>query len=93
VNLALAIGAGVAVLGAAALVRWRQPVFGAAANAVRYLGEVRAEVRKVTWPGWDELRKSTVVIIIFVIIIGIIISLMDYVSSLLLVQLPARMFG
>jgi preprotein translocase subunit SecE len=68
-------------------------VVGAAANAVRYLGEVRAEVRKVTWPGWDELRKSTVVIIIFVIILGIIISVMDYGFSLLLVQLPARMFG
>jgi preprotein translocase subunit SecE len=68
-------------------------VVAAAANAVRYLGEVRAEVRKVTWPGWDELRKSTLVIIIFVIIIGIVISLMDYIFSLLLVQLPARMFG
>jgi len=65
----------------------------AAANAVRYLGEVRAEVRKVTWPGWDELRKSTLVIIIFVIVLGIVISLMDYGFSLLLVQLPARMFG
>jgi len=68
-------------------------VGAAAANAVRYLGEVRAEVRKVTWPGWDELRKSTVVIIIFIIILGIIISVMDYGFSLLLVQLPARMFG
>jgi preprotein translocase subunit SecE len=93
VNLALAIGAGVAVLGATALARWRQPVFGAAAKTARYLGEVRAEVRKVTWPGWDELRKSTVVIIIFIIVLGIVISLMDYVFSLLLVQLPARMFG
>ncbi len=68
-------------------------VTATAANAVRYLGEVRAEVQKVTWPGWDELRKSTLVIIIFVIILGLVISLMDYGFSLLLVQLPARMFG
>ena len=68
-------------------------VVAAASNAVRYLGEVRAEVQKVTWPGWDELRKSTVVIIIFVVILGVVISLMDYGFSLLLVQLPARLFG
>ena len=68
-------------------------VTATAANAVRYLGEVRAEVQKVTWPGWDELRKSTVVIIIFVVILGIVIAVMDWAFSFLLVQLPARMFG
>ncbi len=68
-------------------------VVSAAARTVRYLGEVRAEVRKVTWPSWDELRKSTVVIIIFVIILGLVIALMDFGFSMLLVNLPARMFG
>lgn len=68
-------------------------VVAAATKTVRYLGEVRAEVRKVTWPGWGELRKSTGVIIIFVIILGLVIALMDWTFSLLLVQLPARMFG
>ncbi len=92
-NLALAIGAGLTLVGAAALVRWRQPVFAAAARTAHYLGEVRAEVRKVTWPAWDELRKSTVVIIIFIIILGLVIALMDFGFSMLLVSLPARMFG
>ncbi|MBI2072457.1 MAG: preprotein translocase subunit SecE [Gemmatimonadetes bacterium] len=92
-TLALAIGAGLLLVAAAALVRWRQPVFAATSRVAHYLGEVRAEVRKVTWPSWNELRKSTVVILIFVIIIGIVISLMDFVFSLLLVSLPGRLFA
>ena len=68
-------------------------VVSAAARTVRYLGEVRAEVRKVTWPSWDELRKSTMVIIVFVVILGIVIALLDFGFSLLLVNLPAKMFG
>lgn len=93
VNLALAIGAGVVLVGAAALIRWRQPVFAATTRAAHYLDEVRAEVRKVTWPGVEELRKSTVVIIIFLVILGIIIGFMDIVFSYLLVNLPGHLFA
>ena len=92
-TLALAIGAGLLLVAAAALVRWRQPVFAATTRMARYLGEVRAEVRKVTWPSVTELRKSTVVIIIFVILIGLVISLMDLVFAYLLVTLPGRLFA
>jgi preprotein translocase SecE subunit len=93
VTLALAIGMGLTLVGVAALVRWRQPLGAAAVRAVRYLGEVRAEVRKVTWPGREELQKSTLVIIVFVVILGLVIALMDWVFSLLLVSLPARLFA
>jgi len=93
VTSALAIAAGLLLVGAVALVRWRQPVFSATTRMARYLGEVRAEVRKVTWPSWNELRKSTVVIIVFVIIIGLVISFMDLVFSYILVTLPGRLFA
>lgn len=92
-NLALAIAAGVALVAAAAVVWWRQPVFAALGRTTRYIEEVRAEVRKVTWPSWEELRKSTVVIIIFVIIVGLIIAVMDAVFAFLLVTLPGRLFA
>ena len=39
--------------------------------------QVPAEVRKVTWPSWEELKKATGVIIVFVILLGILIGLMD----------------
>ncbi len=80
-------------VGAGVLIRWRQRVADSAVRLVRFLGEVRTEIKKVTWPGWDELKKSTVVIIIFVIIIGIIIGLMDLLFSLILVDFLGRVFA
>jgi preprotein translocase subunit SecE len=41
--------------------------------------EVAAELRKVTWPDWPQLRNSTWVILIFVVIVSAIIWLMDTV--------------
>jgi preprotein translocase subunit SecE len=61
-------------------------------GVVAYLREVRAEVRKVSWPTWDDLRRTTLIIIVFVIVIGIIIGLMDVVSSWVLIDLLGRIF-
>jgi preprotein translocase subunit SecE len=58
-----------------------------------YVRDVRAEVRKVTWPSWNDLRRTTVVVVIFVIIIGIIIGFMDLVSSKLLINFLGRLFA
>jgi preprotein translocase subunit SecE len=63
-----------------------------AQKSAAYIREVRAEMRKVTWPSWDDLRKMTVVIIIFVIIIGIIIGIMDIIASKVLIDLVGRLF-
>jgi preprotein translocase subunit SecE len=41
--------------------------------------EVADEIRKVTWPDWPQLKNSTFVIIVFVIVVAIIIGLMDLV--------------
>jgi preprotein translocase subunit SecE len=72
----------------------RQPaVARVASRAAQYVAEVRAEVRKVTWPGWDELKKSTGVIIIFLILMGLLIGLMDAAFSLVLVRWLGRLFG
>lgn len=80
-------------VGAGSVIRWRERLADSALRLVRFLGEVRDEVKKVTWPGWDELKKSTVVIIIFVIIIGIVIGLMDLLFSLILVDFLGRLFA
>ena len=52
--------------------------------------EVKAEVRKVSWPKWDELRRYTVVITIFIIIIGIVIGMMDALFSKILIERLGR---
>ena len=58
-------------------------VFGilwATGNLVRlrvYVLETREELRKCTWPTVDELKGSTVVVIISILLIGIFTVLVD----------------
>jgi preprotein translocase subunit SecE len=47
-----------------------------------FLGDVRTELEKVTWPDWPQLKNSTGVIIAFVVILAIIIFAMDQVSTI-----------
>jgi preprotein translocase subunit SecE len=68
-------------------------VVGLAQRSAGYLRDVRAEIRKVTWPTWSDLRRTTVIVSIFVIVIGIIIGIMDVISSKLLIDLLGRLFS
>jgi preprotein translocase subunit SecE len=43
-----------------------------------FFGEVRDEMRKVTWPDRPQLVQSTWVILIFVLIVSAIIFVMDW---------------
>ncbi len=45
----------------------------------KFTVEVQAEMKKVTWPDWLQLRNATGVIIVFVLIVAAIIGLMDLV--------------
>jgi len=85
--------AAVALAAVVALAVWREPVFAFGGRAVGYLREVRAELRKVSWPPLEDLRKSTLVIIAFVLAIGLVIGLMDFVFSKLLIDVLGRAFG
>ncbi len=62
-------------------------------RTVEFLGDVRSEMKKVTWPARDELRRATGVIIVFVLLIGFVIWLMDVVLQGLLVKLIPSIFG
>ena len=89
----LIIAAALVFAAVVSLVLWRQPVLGFARGTAGYIREVRAELRKVSWPTWEDLRKSTGVIIIFVIVVGLIIGIMDFVFSKLLIDVLGRAFG
>jgi preprotein translocase subunit SecE len=56
-----------------------EPQKGKIGRLIDFLREVRGEIQKVTWPGMEELRKATVVIVIFVAILGVVIGLMQLV--------------
>jgi preprotein translocase subunit SecE len=43
-----------------------------------YWNETVDELRKASWPGWLELRDSTTLVMLTVIIIGTLISVADF---------------
>ena len=64
---------------------------GKVGRLFQFLRDVRNELRKVTWPTFDELKKATTVIIIFVTVLGIAIGLMDSFFQFVFVKLVARL--
>jgi len=58
----------------------------------QFLSEVRAEMRKVTWPDRQQLLELTRVVIIFVFIIAVLIWLLDTILQAVLVQGIPRLF-
>jgi preprotein translocase subunit SecE len=52
-----------------------------------------AEMKKVTWPDRGQVRQATVAIIIFVLLIGAVISLLDVTLQALLVRLIPSLFA
>ena len=55
---------------------------------VRYYGDVVAEMKKVTWPDQAQLRQMTVQILVFVLVIGAVIALLDLLLQTTLIRLP-----
>jgi preprotein translocase subunit SecE len=49
-----------------------------------FIEDVREQMQKVTWPDWPQLKSSTFVILVFVVIVSIIIFGMDLVVSTVL---------
>ena len=85
-DLVLVVG-GVAVVGVGgAMVVWRNPLVSLAQRSAAYIQDVRSEIHKISWPTWDDIRKSTTVILFIVLIVGAVIGLMDLLFSKLLID-------
>lgn len=63
---------------------------GLVARARDFLAAVRAELGKVTWPTRDELVKATRMVVIFAVVLGLAIGLLDWLLNLILVSGVAR---
>ena len=46
-----------------------------------FLSETRTELKKVTWPTRDELRESTVVVIVSTFIVTVFVGVVDQIIS------------
>jgi preprotein translocase subunit SecE len=72
---------GVVIATVAFAVLWRQ---GAFLRLSGYFQETQEELKKCTWPTWDELMGSTTVVIISVGVLGGFTVGVDYVVTLLM---------
>jgi preprotein translocase subunit SecE len=53
-------------------------------TAVDFVREVREQIQKVTWPDRDQLKESTGIIIVFMLLVGGMIFGMDRIVDLVL---------
>ena len=66
----------VAVIGAAFAILWWQ---GQLKRLAAYVAETREELKKCTWPTWDELKGSTVVVSVAILLLGLFTFAVDQV--------------
>ena len=57
-----------------AVVRWFKGV-------VRYFREMKAELKKVTWPSRKTVIRNTIVVILVVLVLGVLIWIFDWLAS------------
>ena len=49
----------------------------------KFLKEVKAELKKVSWPTWDEVSRSTIVVFVTLIFFTMFIYYSDYVIKVI----------
>jgi preprotein translocase subunit SecE len=59
---------------------------------VGFYHDVVAEMRKVTWPDRAQVRQATIAIIIFVLLVGLAIFILDVALQGVLVKLIPSLF-
>ncbi len=57
------------------------------ARIKKYFREVRAELRKVNWPNWNELLSYTTVVLVTILVMAVFIGLVDFLFSQLIAPL------
>ena len=62
------------LIGGAFVILWWQ---GQIQNLALYIAQTREELKKCTWPTWDELKGSTALIIIMIALLGGFIVMID----------------
>ena len=70
-----------ALIGVVFVVLWRK---GFLLRFSNYVMETREELRKCTWPTFDELKGSTVVVMVTIALLGAFTVAVDYVIAQLL---------
>jgi len=51
---------------------------------IKFFEEVQFELKKVSWPTWDELRGSTYVVLSFSVLIAVFLFVVDMILNKIL---------
>ena len=62
-------------------------------RTVTFYHDVMAEMKKVTWPDWPQVRQLSVGVVILSLFIGGVIALMDVILQQVLVRWIPALFG
>ena len=68
----------VGVLGVLFAILWWQ---GQLKRLSAYIDETKEELKKCTWPTWDELKGSTVIVMVSILLIGLFTVTVDWVLA------------
>ncbi|MBI5386102.1 MAG: preprotein translocase subunit SecE [Verrucomicrobia bacterium] len=69
----------VAVIGVTFGVLWHK---GYLARFAAYIAETREELKKCTWPTWDELKGNTAVVMVSILLLGAFTVSVDFLLML-----------
>ena len=50
----------------------------------RFLGEIKVEMKKVTWPTREELKESTKLVIIATFVVTLFVGIVDQLLTLII---------
>jgi preprotein translocase subunit SecE len=66
---------------------------GLGSRLVAFYHGVIAEMKKVTWPDVPQVRSATISIIIFVLILGLVITILDFILQGVLIKMIPSLFA
>jgi len=66
---------------------------GLPSRVVGFYHGVVAELKRVTWPDFPQVRSATIAIIIFVLLLGLVITALDFVLQSVLIKLLPSLFA
>lgn len=51
---------------------------------VSWAKEIKSELKKVVWPSFAKVRKNTIIVILYVLLVGVVIMALDWVFTYLI---------
>ena len=75
----LTLGITVAAVAIVFIFLWRKGLLLRLSN---YVQETKEELKKCSWPSWDELKGSTVVVMISILLLGAFTVGIDFVIAM-----------